>query len=81
MFRVSLVDHVKGLKQIFLDVHPVTGRGPWRVGYCDPRTGDWSLLHTHGLSESQINEVERQLRKLLSEFSQEDSGGERQATG
>ena len=65
MFAVSLVPHVKDIRQVFVDVHPATGRGPWRVGYCRPADGTWSLLHTHGLTEAQIDEVDRQLGELM----------------
>ena len=65
MFQVELREHINGLFQIYLDVHPVTGRGPWRVGYCDPRTGGWSLLHTHGLGPEQVQEIARQLMVIF----------------
>lgn len=65
MFTVSLTEHVGDIKKIMLDVHPIVGRGPWHIGYCDPVRSSWSLLHTHGLSEDQATEVDRQLENLI----------------
>lgn len=51
MFSIELRPHVGDVEQIFISAHPVTGKGPCRVGYINRTARNWSLINTHGLSD------------------------------
>lgn len=55
----------KGVLEILVSPHPVTGQQNKRVGYCQPGRKNWSLIAQHALEESHLSLLTIEVEKKI----------------